>query len=371
VRDAGQNSTDDSLTYTFVYDDYGNTTEIKVGTYTLVTYEYEPYNGKLIKTTYGTGMYVKNVYDELDRIIAIKVGGEDIDETTKYTYSYNGNGDLYEVTDVDSNTTSCYNYDSLGRLLSSWQKIGDSVNSYTYYSYDDMGRACQSNCYLVGTTGGALSQTYVYTYDDDDGFNMYAYCGNNPVARSDDGGEFWHIVAGAAISAGFELAGQLISNGGNIKNVDWLKVGKSAAIGAVTSAIGLGVGALASKVTTNAVAQTAIRIAGEGVNNVISDALSGDINSFDDAKESFINGTVSGAVGEGLSFAVKKIRLGIFNSKNSASKKYTLTNKETGDLIMTAETKHCFTDTSLKPINTKKHFPDVYEKFSSVVETVK
>ena len=51
--------------------------------------------------------------------------------------------------------------------------------------------------------------------------------------------------------------------------------------------------------------------------------------------------------------------------------KYTLTNKETGDLIMTAETKHCFTDTSLKPINTKKHFPDVYEKFSSVVETVK
>ena len=152
VRDAGQNSTADSLTYTFVYDDYGNTTEIKVGTYTLVTYEYEPYNGKLIKTTYGTGMYVKNVYDELDRIIAIKVGGEDIDETTKYTYAYNGNGDLYEVKDIDNNITLCYNYYSLGRLLSSWQKIGDSVNSYTYYSYDDMGRACQSNCYLDKNT---------------------------------------------------------------------------------------------------------------------------------------------------------------------------------------------------------------------------
>jgi hypothetical protein len=69
--------------------------------------------------------------------------------------------------------------------LSSWQKIGDSVNSYTYYSYDDMGRACQSNCYLVGTTGGALAQTYAYTYDDGDGFNMYAYCGNNPVFIKD------------------------------------------------------------------------------------------------------------------------------------------------------------------------------------------
>ena len=28
---------------------------------------------------------------------------------------------------------------------------------------------------------------------------MFAYCGNNPVARADEGGEFWHIVAGAAL----------------------------------------------------------------------------------------------------------------------------------------------------------------------------
>lgn len=49
--------------------------------------------------------------------------------------------------------------------------------------------------------------------------------------------------------------------------------------------------------------------------------------------------------------------------------KYVLTNKATGSLVMTAETKHCFTDTSLKPINTKKHFPAVYEKFSSVIES--
>ena len=29
--------------------------------------------------------------------------------------------------------------------------------------------------------------------------NLYAYCGNNPVARSDDGGEAWHVVIGAVI----------------------------------------------------------------------------------------------------------------------------------------------------------------------------
>jgi hypothetical protein len=37
----------------------------------------------------------------------------------------------------------------------------------------------------MGVTGGTLSQTYAYTYDDGDGFNMYAYCGNNPVFIKD------------------------------------------------------------------------------------------------------------------------------------------------------------------------------------------
>ena len=34
--------------------------------------------------------------------------------------------------------------------------------------------------------------------------------------------------------------------------------------------------------------------------------------------------------------------------------KYDVTNKETGNIVMLAETKHCFTDKNLKPINLKK-----------------
>ena len=30
---------------------------------------------------------------------------------------------------------------------------------------------------------------------------MFAYCGNNPVTRQDNGGEFWNVVAGAVIGA--------------------------------------------------------------------------------------------------------------------------------------------------------------------------
>ncbi|MBQ7291207.1 MAG: hypothetical protein IJW76_05775 [Clostridia bacterium] len=45
-------------------------------------------------------------------------------------------------------------------LLSSWQKIGTSVNAYIFYSYDDMGRAYKSDFCLMDVTGGTLSHTH-------------------------------------------------------------------------------------------------------------------------------------------------------------------------------------------------------------------
>lgn len=40
---------------------------------------------------------------------------------------------------------------------------------------------------------------------------------------------------------------------------------------------------------------------------------------------------------------------------------YTITNKNTGDLILEAQTKHCFTDSNLKPIILKKVKPEINE----------
>lgn len=45
---------------------------------------------------------------------------------------------------------------------------------------------------------------------------------------------------------------------------------------------------------------------------------------------------------------------------------YTVINKETGDLIIEAQTKHCFTDSNLKPVLLKKFRPEmnkVLEKY--------
>ena len=46
---------------------------------------------------------------------------------------------------------------------------------------------------------------------------------------------------------------------------------------------------------------------------------------------------------------------------------YDVTNKETGKTVLLGETKHCFTDKSLKPINLKKHAPEFNKKFEEVL----
>lgn len=47
---------------------------------------------------------------------------------------------------------------------------------------------------------------------------------------------------------------------------------------------------------------------------------------------------------------------------------YKVTDKKTGNDVIIAETKHCFTDKNLKPINLKKHCPDFSNKFETLKE---
>ena len=47
---------------------------------------------------------------------------------------------------------------------------------------------------------------------------------------------------------------------------------------------------------------------------------------------------------------------------------YEIYNKKTNALCVSGESNHCFTDSNLKPLNLKKHFNDVYEKFMNLVK---
>ena len=47
---------------------------------------------------------------------------------------------------------------------------------------------------------------------------------------------------------------------------------------------------------------------------------------------------------------------------------YEITDKKNGNIVLIGETKHCFTDSNLKPINLKKHNPEFHEKFLNLLE---
>ena len=47
---------------------------------------------------------------------------------------------------------------------------------------------------------------------------------------------------------------------------------------------------------------------------------------------------------------------------------YEVTEKETGKTVIVVETKHCFTDKNLKPINLKKHAPQFSEKYEMLLK---
>lgn len=64
--------TTETSTYSFAYDDFGNTSSVSVGNRTLASYEYNDNNGKINTLTYGNGHKVHYVYDTLDRISEIQ-----------------------------------------------------------------------------------------------------------------------------------------------------------------------------------------------------------------------------------------------------------------------------------------------------------
>ena len=47
---------------------------------------------------------------------------------------------------------------------------------------------------------------------------------------------------------------------------------------------------------------------------------------------------------------------------------YRVVNKEDGSLLAVGETKHCFTDLALKPVRTKKDYPEIYKIFYDYID---
>ena len=200
-----------------------------------------------------------------------------------------------------------YTYDNIGRLVRTGTRVGMSRNGYMYYyiynlqgdvialarattgnivatySYDAWGNCTvnELNGYTVGSANPFRYRSYYYDsdtglyylnsryYDAETGrfinadafattdvsgvlsANMFAYCENNPIVRSDPSGELWNLVAGAAVGAIIGGISSALSSYKQSGTIDVASMFAGAAAGAVSglisaSGLGAGVQALAS-----------------------------------------------------------------------------------------------------------------------------
>ena len=92
---------------------------------------------------------------------------------------------------------------------------------------------------------------------------MFAYCGNNPISREDDEGDFWNIIAGAVISSAISVATQIVTN--VVTGSKW------------SSGIGL---AAISGAVSGGLAASGVPLVGQVVGNAIISGVSEGINQY-------------------------------------------------------------------------------------------
>ena len=177
----------------------------------------------------------------------------------EYYYVYNIQGDVIGIVANDLTLVVEYEYDSWGKVLNVSGSMSTTIGElnpirYRGYCYD-----AETGFYSTGTryydpdvgrfispdTIAVLTATPMGLTDK----NLYAYCDNDPIVRADNGGQFWHIVAGAAIGGLIGGISSIVGQAVSGQKINWAEVGVSAASGALTGAITAacpGMGAVAS-----------------------------------------------------------------------------------------------------------------------------
>ena len=231
---------------------------------------------------------------------------------TPHYYVYNGQGDVVRLISATGATEAMYTYDAWGKPLSVTDASGNAISDashianvnplrYRGYYYDvetgfyylqsryydpEVGRFINADDRIAGISG------------DVKGYNLFAYCFNNPVNMIDDNGAWpsWatKLVAAVAVVAVVAVAAAVtVATAGAGTAIAAVAVGaaKGAAIGlAVGAANGAAGGAISHRISTGSWSG-----AGEAALNGMADgALSG-----------AITGAITGGIKGGMSYTPK------------------------------------------------------------------
>ncbi len=167
------------------------------------------------------------LYDESGAPIGMRYRNSTYAEAQFDTFWYTKNlqGDIVGVYNDEGVLVRSYVYDAWGVVKATiHNNTGTNANSsynpffYRGYYYDiQLGLYYLNSRYYDPATCRFISPDgYISTGQGFTGYNMFSYCGNNPVSRADESGQFWGIVVAAivgVVAIGCALTGCDASNG--------------------------------------------------------------------------------------------------------------------------------------------------------------
>ena len=195
-----------STNISYTYDMAGVRSSKTVGS---TKYDFTTLSGLVTRQT-GGGKTIDFVYDENNQPLAMKYNN------TLYYYVLNAQGDVVRIVNSSRSVVVSYTYDPWGKIISSSGTLAD-INPLRYrgYYYDtetgfyylqsryydpEIGRFINADSYASTDATGLLST------------NMFAYCENDPVNKSDPTGEVAPILIAMAGGAMVGLAEQFMTD---------------------------------------------------------------------------------------------------------------------------------------------------------------
>ena len=206
----------------------------------------------------GNGDYVEYTYDKLDRVSYKKYNG-----TNLGFWGYYANGQVGYF----------YDYAS-GKIY--------------YYFYDGIGRFINADTYTTTDADGLLST------------NMFAYCENNPVNRSDPNGDvFGEIIGGAILGGVINVATTCLIAG---------LTGEDISVGTVVGAfVGGAIGGTLTFSYAGRAAAIVVNATAGAVGYITTQVIDGEEVTFGGAAKAALSGAVTGAISGGGIFRNKSV----------------------------------------------------------------